>query len=208
MTQREKQTCNLLIWGSSCNYKAWRSTEFVKLLSDLLAAACLGHFRSIKRHFLYLLLIHALTAESMTCLLLLFSVRLCDKWTKAGSGQGNSSICLRPLQCLRCVSDSSNDLRWLHGRRSGLLPGIHLDIKSADKPTWYWMFLTIVNPDQMCIVQNMVQNVNANWFGPVSRETVVDPWCVRQPVGTGGWQGWWAGERVVDGAISQASTAE
>lgn len=54
-----------------------------------------------------------------------FFFRLCVKWAKAGTGQGDSSIHLLPPERLRRPPNSSDDLCWHDGRRGRLLPGIH-----------------------------------------------------------------------------------
>lgn len=45
-------------------------------------------------------------------------------------------------------------------------------------------------------------------YWAIWRGTAAGPWCVRRRAATGGWLGWWAGERAAVGAINPASTAE
>lgn len=114
--------------------------------------------------------------------------RFCVGWAKAGSGEGNSSVHLLAAERLRRADNSSDDLCWHNGWRGRFLPGI----SSISLPNSGVLWIFNQFPYFLC----------------VCRGTVVDPWCVRPPLGTGGWREWWAGETAVGGATNQASTAE
>ena len=125
--------------------------------------------------------------------------RLCCRRAEAGAGQGDRSVGLLPAQRLRRLPDPADDLCWHNGRRGGLLPGYTPTVTSVTQ-LYYNMYI-------FCNRFNLA-TVSSKWFVGVLRGTAGDPWCVRQPVGSGGWRGWWAGERAAVGRTNQASTVE
>lgn len=114
-------------------------------------------------------------------------IRVCVRRAEAGSGKSNCSSHLLQFKGVRWLNNTSDDLCWQHGWRSGLLPG--------SNPMTF-VFSHLVRVELKLQISYSV------------RETVVGRWYARHLLETGSWQELWVGVKVVQGPINRACTAE